>query len=119
MAVHPLMMRVLTDDALTRGLGDEEARLLVEWLVERAESLSEELEPDDAERELTRLKRRARSWSRFVSLWSEPRSRGAAIQLAGVERYTWPLPEGPLEPFELMENILDWEGRKEAGEDVT
>ena len=33
MPVSLLLSRILDDEALTRGLGDAEARLLVEWLV--------------------------------------------------------------------------------------
>jgi hypothetical protein len=51
-----------------------------------------------------------------VSLWSEPRSRGAAIQLAAVERFGWPLPTDPWQdPADLMQHILDWESEHQNG----
>jgi hypothetical protein len=112
MRANPLVHRVLADEALTRGLGDEEARVLVEWLVERAEVLACQAEAVAAEQELRRLSRRCRAVGRFVLLWSARSSRGAALQLAGAERFVWPLPEGPVEPCELMEHILEWEGRQ-------
>ncbi|MBV9124983.1 MAG: hypothetical protein JO112_16640, partial [Planctomycetes bacterium] len=36
----PFWSPILQDDALTRGLGDPEARVLVEWLVEQVERLA-------------------------------------------------------------------------------
>src|SRR5438132_8189550 len=41
MQANPLLHHILDDDALTRCLGDAEARVLVEWLVEQAELLGE------------------------------------------------------------------------------
>src|SRR4051794_596504 len=40
MRANPWVDHVLADEALTRGLGDEEARVLVEWLVDKAEDLA-------------------------------------------------------------------------------
>src|SRR5262249_43939906 len=37
MLTKDLLNPILTDEALTRGLGDAEARMLVEWLVEEAD----------------------------------------------------------------------------------
>ena len=39
MVADPLLHHILSDERLTRGLGDEEARVLIEWLVEQAEEL--------------------------------------------------------------------------------
>src|SRR2546430_15893246 len=80
MRANPWVDYVLADEALTRGLGDEEARVLIEWLVDKAEEL-----PGDgpaADRAMRRLCRRVRSIGRVVSLWSQPRARGAALQFA-------------------------------------
>ena len=55
------------------------------------------------------LCRRARAISRFVSLWNNPRSRGAAFQLAATERFPWPLPTMDVDPCELMLDILAYE----------
>ena len=73
MPVSPLLSQVLDDEALTRGLGDAEARVLVEWLVDEAERLEQTCA--DAGAEVRRLRRRARALSRFVLLWCVRRHR--------------------------------------------
>src|SRR5271155_1295674 len=99
MRANPWVHYVLADEALTRGLGDEEARVLVEWLVDKAEQLARDVRGDSvAGNAVRRLCRRGRSFGRFVSLWSQPELRGAALQLAGAERFGFPLPDGPVEP---------------------
>jgi hypothetical protein len=108
MPVGPLLSHILDDEALTRGLGDAEARVLVEWLVEQVEGW--EARGADADAAVQCLCRRARALSRFVLLWCGRRDRGAAIQLAAVERFTWPLPDdADADPCELMQTILGWE----------
>src|SRR6266540_3160475 len=70
MLARPLLHRILSDDALTRGLGDPEARVLVEWLVERAERFGRTAASEAAvTAEVGRLCRRARGIVRFVVLW--------------------------------------------------
>ncbi len=109
MPVSPLLSQILDDEALTRGLGDPEARVLIEWLVEEAERLEETRA--DAGPEVRRLRRRARALSRFVLLWCLRRDRGAAVQLAAVERFAWPLPDdADADPCDLMQQIVGWEG---------
>jgi hypothetical protein len=109
-ASDALLRGIARDESLTRGLGDEEARMLVDWLVGWAEVLADGVRTiEDAERLAERLRRRGRAISRFVQLWIEPRSRGAAAQLAATERFAWPLPSGRREPADLMEQILNWE----------
>ena len=100
-----LLSPILDDEALTRGLADPEARILVEWLVERVETLDG---VDNALPEVHRLCRRARSIGRFVSLWGL-NQRGAASQLAATERFPWPLPTSAVDPCDLMQTILSWE----------
>jgi len=39
MVAKELLSPILQDDSLTRGLGDAEARVLVEWLVDRSEEI--------------------------------------------------------------------------------
>lgn len=97
---------ILDDEALTRHLGDAEARILVEWLVEQAELLAEVAAAAEFPSRLRRLCRRARAISRFVQLWSLQSRRGAALQLAASERFDWPLPDGPIEPDVLMYHII-------------
>src|SRR6266545_3556023 len=108
MLSKPLLRPILDDEALTRGLGDPEARVLVEWLVEQAERSARTAPEEQVRAVVSRLCRRARSIGRFVHLWCQPGERGAACQLAAVERFHWPLPATPLDPFDLMQTILAW-----------
>lgn len=112
MLAKRLMRHVLQDEALTRGLGDPEARVLIEWLIDWAELLAEDAETEeDAWKGIKMLCRRARGVGRFVYLWMEPETRGAAAQLVGCERFHWPLPTEDEDPAELMSRILVWEDR--------
>jgi hypothetical protein len=111
-ACDPLLRQVLRDEALTRGLGDIEARMLVEWVADWTELLVEaSRSEDDAWSCVRRLSRRGRAIGRFVQLWNEPKSRGAAAQLAASERFSWPLPNHEIEPADLMHHILTWENQ--------
>jgi len=113
MLAKRLLSQVFDDDALTRGLGDVEARVLVEWLVERAEDLAAAGVGENVARdEITKLRRRARSISRFVTLWCHCHEPGAAGQLATAERLHWPLPDAEVDPCELMQSILAWEDQQ-------
>jgi hypothetical protein len=114
MLAKRLLSHILDNEALTRGLGDPEARLLVEWLVEQAEGLAAaatDAGPGEAAvaAQIERLCRRARGVGRFVALWCVKGGRGAAVQLAATERFYWPLPTTAVDPCELMQSILDWE----------
>jgi hypothetical protein len=81
--------------------------MLVEWLVEQAERLAGMVATEGAAQvEVTRLCRRARAISRFVCLWCHQHEHGAAVQLAGAERFPWPLPTQAIDPCELMQDIL-------------
>jgi hypothetical protein len=104
-----LLRPILDDDALTRGLGDPEARVLVEWLVAQAERSARAAPAEQLGEAVGRLCRRARSIGRFVHLWCQRRDHGAACQLAAVERFSWPLPTTPRDPCDLMEEILSFE----------
>jgi len=106
---------ILDDESLTRGLGDEEARLLVDWLVERAENLAASSLSETGRRErLAAVCRRARAVVRFIRLWCYEGEFGAAMQLAGAEGPAWNLPAGPEEPPDLMARLLTVEGRRAA-----
>jgi hypothetical protein len=110
MLTKPVWRHILENDALTRGLGDPEARILVEWLVEQADQIIDAGEPEnEVERRVAVLCRRGRAISRFVGLWGQTRARGAASQLAAAERFTWPLPPPHADPCEVMQAILVWE----------
>jgi hypothetical protein len=116
MLAKGVLCQIVDDEALTRGLEEPEARILIEWLVEQVEEFAES-EPNDAALAtwVIRLVRRARSGVRFVRLWCYERDRRAAIQLAGTERFGWPLPtERGVDPCELMNEILDWEAEELA-----
>src|SRR5437764_5775275 len=87
-ATDPLVRTIVRDESLTRGLGDVEARMLVEWVMDWAELLAGTARTDaDAAELLARLGRRGKAIGRFVHLWDDPRTRGAAAQLAAVERF--------------------------------
>lgn len=110
MVANPLLQHILSDEGLTRGLGDAEARVLVEWLVEQAEDLMKQTNDKDAAKAVGWLCRRGRALACFVRLWCLERSRGAAGQLAAAERFAWPLPHGGADPCDLMQTIVLWEG---------
>jgi hypothetical protein len=110
----PLVRHILRDEAVTRGLGDVEARMIVEWLADRTEQVARTTTSEgDAWARVHDLCRRARVIACFVRLWAVPRSRGAAVQLAAAERVHWPLPAGDVDPGELMEGILAWTDRQD------
>lgn len=110
----PMVRRILNDESLTRGLGDIEARMIVDWLTDRAEIIADEIDQEsEAWQELESWCRKSRTITRFVTLWARPSTRGSAIQLAGSEKSQWPLPTGPMDLGELMENLLAWEDRQD------
>lgn len=105
---------ILDDESLTRGLGDEEARMLVDWLVERAENLAASSLADNTRQNcLVAFCRRGRIVGRFVRLWCDGEF-GSAVQLAGAENVSWPLPNGPEDAANLMGRLLDCEERRMA-----
>jgi hypothetical protein len=107
---EPILRHVLRDEALTRGLGDAEARMLVEWVADWTELLADAAQSEEEAWHLSaKLCRRARAIARFVALWDQPRGRGAATQLAAAEGFRWPLPTTAVDPPDLMRHILDWE----------
>ncbi|HEY7329471.1 MAG TPA: hypothetical protein VH592_17665 [Gemmataceae bacterium] len=110
MVANPLLHNILSDEHLTRGLGDAEARILVEWLVDQTEDLMKQANDNEAAREVNWLCRRGRALACFVRLWCLDRARGAAGQLAAAERFAWPLPAAGADPCELMQAIVSWEG---------
>jgi hypothetical protein len=110
MVANPLLNYILSDERLTHNLGDAEARILIEWLVEQAEELTRSANVIEAERAVTWLCRRGRAVAHFVRLWCQENARGAAGQLAAAERFAWPLPEAEVDPCELMQVIVSCEG---------
>ncbi len=112
MRAEPLLRQILTDEAVTRQLGDPEARILIEWLVDQIETLcASALSDTAAAGAVSRLRRRARAIGCFVSLWCHEGDRRGAVQLAAVERFAWPFPPRGIDPCELMASILRWEAQ--------
>lgn len=107
MSVRAFLIPILNDDRLTRGLDDAEARMLIEWLVARAEAISSR--DPRANREIARCVRRGRGIARFVALWCHERCPSAALQLAATERFGWPLPVRAMDACDLMDAIIAWE----------
>ena len=114
MQSNPLVRHILRDEAVTRGLGDVEARMIVEWLADRTEQVARAT-ADEALGwgQVRALCRRARVIACFVRLWGVSGSRGSAVQLAAAERMLWPLPVGDVDAGELMEGILAWVDRRD------
>lgn len=111
MLSRSLLNCVLDNEALTRNLGDVEARALIEWMVDRAEHLGAGLPLAEADGAVRGLVRRGRAISRFVRLWCIEEDHAGAIQFAASERLDGPLPDGPIEAWELMQTLLRWEDR--------
>jgi hypothetical protein len=110
----PLVRHILRDEAVTRGLGDVEARMIVEWLAAQAEQIALTTASESIAWERVRgVCRRARVIACFCRLWAIPETRGAAIQLVASERLHWPLPRGDIDAGELMEGILAWVDRQD------
>ena len=106
MVANPLLNHILSDERLTRGLGDAEARVLIEWLVEQAEELMRTDPAAEAGWAVHWLCLRGRAVARFVRLWCADGDRGAAGQLAAAERFAWPMPDAHADPCELMQAIV-------------
>ncbi|HJZ93169.1 MAG TPA: hypothetical protein VKE40_19990 [Gemmataceae bacterium] len=110
----PLLRHILRDEAVTRGLGDVEARMIVEWMADRVEQIAASVPTDVAAWAAVRaMCRRARVIACFVRLWANSASRGSAVQLVASERLHWPLPAGDVDPGELMEGVLAWVDRQD------
>ncbi|HWY86054.1 MAG TPA: hypothetical protein VNX28_04985 [Gemmataceae bacterium] len=117
MLSRALLRPILEDDSLTRGLGDAEARVLVEWLVERMESRHASSSMERTREELAFWCRRARAIGRFVTLWCYQNDHGAACQLAATERFPWPFPPTDADACDLMIDILAWEKDQDRTDD--
>lgn len=105
-----LILRMLRDESLTRGLCDPEARLLVEWLACQIERLFlNGATTDRIQREYAQLYQWGRAVRRFVILWCHQEDQGAASQLAAAEGFSNSLPPADLtDPCEVMAHQLRW-----------
>jgi hypothetical protein len=110
MSVKSLYDHILNDDALTQRLGDAEARVLIEWLIEQADRLNGTSPPEVAEEAVRRLCHRGRTLACFVSLWCYE-ARAGAVQFAACAGLCRALPAGEVDPCELMQELLALEAR--------
>jgi hypothetical protein len=103
--------RVLRDERLTYGIADPEGRVLVEWLVNKAESIPEtDLQPEDQEAAWELCYRRAKVLRQFVSLWCYRGRPEAAIQLAASEGMSEYIPPASMEePVDIMLSLMKQE----------
>lgn len=100
------LRRVLAEEALTRGLGDPEARILMDWLSEQIEHLPV-LPPTRLAEAVTSLCRQARHARSFVVMWCHEFNHEGAIQLAAVAGLAERLPASNLlHPCDVMEHLL-------------
>lgn len=110
MPLKPLLDLILRDQFLTHRLEDAEARMLIDWLIARAEAEhANDPSKERVKRKIMRLCRRARAIARFVTLWCHDRLAGPALQLAATERFAFPLPVHHGDASDLLHDILTWE----------
>jgi hypothetical protein len=96
--------QVMSDERITYGLADPEARVLVEWLVTKAEAIPEtDLQEEDQQCAWQLCYRRAKVLRQFVALWCYRGRPEAAIQLAASEGMSEYLPIASMdEPVDVM-----------------
>ena len=111
MSVDACIDQVLRDERLTYGLADPEARLLVEWLVERAEWIPRTgLGDNDQELAWSICYRRAKVLRQVVSLWCYRGRPDAATQLAASEGMAEYLPTAAVEDaLDVMQALMKQE----------
>jgi hypothetical protein len=116
MLARSILAHIVDDEALTRNLGDIEAKVLIEWLVDEAEVTNDVMADESlVEAEVVKLCRRCRAIAKFVYLWSLKNRPGAAAQLAVAERIDFPLPRGTMRADRLMSRMLQWESLRRLG----
>lgn len=103
--------QVLRDERLTHGIADPEGRVLVEWLVSKAEAIPEtDLQPEDQVTAWELCYRRAKVLRQFVSLWCYRGRPEAAIQLAASEGMSEYIPPASMEePVDIMLSLMKQE----------
>jgi hypothetical protein len=108
-----LIDRVLDDEAITAGLEDPEARLLVEWLVEQTEHIARSAaSPQQAKERVERLCHYARALRQFLVLWCYDKNPGSAAQLAATQKFAWPLPSAEEEnALSILQQVLLWHAK--------
>lgn len=111
MLAEQYIHQVMHDERITYGLADPEARMLVEWLVTKAEAIPEtDLLPDDQVCAWELCYRRAKVLRQFVSLWCYRGRPEAAIQLAASEGMAEYLPASTVEePVDVMLTMMKQE----------
>jgi hypothetical protein len=108
MHVDACIDQVMGDARLTYGLEDPEARLLVEWLVDKAEHLPESgLAETEQDKTWQLYYRRAKVLRKCVQLWCYRGRPEAAIQLAASEGLSEVLPNSAVEEgVEVMSALM-------------
>lgn len=111
MVAENCIHQVMRDDRITYGLADPEARVLIEWLVSKAETIPDtNLEPEDQVYAWELCYRRAKVLRQFVSLWCYRGRPEAAIQLAASEGMADYLPAASVEePVDIMLTMMKQE----------
>jgi hypothetical protein len=105
--------RILYDDRLTRSLGDEEARALIDWLADAADQIPPEPE-DEALAGVEALYLRGRVLARLCRLLCHERQPGAAAQLAACEGLALALPPEEADPYQVMRMLVIHEASRRA-----
>jgi hypothetical protein len=121
MLVDACIDQVMGDSRLTYGLEDPEARLLIEWLVDKAEHLPE-MGLRETEQDVTwqLYYRRAKVLRKCVQLWCYRGRPEAAIQLAASEGLAEFLPNSSVEEgVEVMSSLMRGEVAKIRSKDAS
>ena len=111
MVAENCIHQVMRDERITYGLADPEARVLVEWLVHKAETIPDsELQQEDQVYAWELCYRRAKVLRQFVALWCYRGRPEAAIQLAASEGMADYLPDSSVEePVDVMLSMMKQE----------
>ncbi|MFQ3650786.1 MAG: hypothetical protein SNJ75_10665 [Gemmataceae bacterium] len=105
MLARAFLNPILFDERLTAALGDAEACLLVNFLVDQAERL-DGLQPEEAVwKAIAHLCQRGRVLGRVVQLWHDQQCL-AATQLAASEGLAEALPSRRLDSCRLLERMI-------------
>lgn len=109
MQAEMFVSRVLDDEGLIDGLDEDEAGLLVEWLVQRTERIAASAKQEvDAWKQVEMLCKRGRAIARLVVLACQKNDQAGAAQLAERERLPWP-PPAAADAHQVLQHILNAE----------
>ena len=106
---------ILDDEAVSRNLGDAEARLLFEWLVERAELAAAKADTEVAAERAVAALSRSGALDRQVRLALVQAADQGAGRAARLGRaLDWPLPPADIDAWSLTGRILRFEDARAA-----